>query len=433
MAPQIMKYRRSKNLTVLGMQWGDEGKGKIVDLLCPSFDAVVRYQGGNNAGHTVKFEDQHFVLHLIPSGILHSETTCILGSGVVVDPEAFLGEVEGLRERGVESHGRLFISDRATVVLNLHRHLDVAREAARKNQIGTTARGIGPAYESRASRSGIAFWELWSEGIEDRLRALWQRANHETGEESGSFSGLMETAEIWRETLSGYVADTTAMLHGLVRQRKRILFEGAQGALLDCGLGTYPFVTSSSATAGGVSAGTGVPPRETTNVLGVTKAYTSRVGEGPFPSELLDAFGEHLRERGNEVGTTTGRPRRCGWIDLVALRYAQEINGCGAIALTKMDVLDELAEIPVCVAYDINGVRVESFPASIEDLAAARPVLEVCPGWQTNTVGVTDFHRLPENARRYVEYLETALATPIAIVSTGPQREETIQRPDLLS
>ncbi len=426
----VSKARKKGNLTVLGMQWGDEGKGKVVDLLCPDFDAVARYQGGNNAGHTVKFEDQHFALHLIPSGILHPEMTCFLGNGVVVDPIAFLEEVEGLRERGVNCQGRLFISDRATVVLDLHRHLDVAREAARSNKIGTTARGIGPAYESRASRAGLAFWELWSEGIRGRLEALVARSRRELPDMDAeqALSQLSATVQEWREILSAYVADTTQMLNALLRQKKRILFEGAQGALLDLGLGTYPFVTSSAATAGGVSAGTGVAPRATGNVLGVVKAYTSRVGEGPFPSELHDAAGEHLRARGNEFGTTTGRPRRCGWLDLVALRYAQDVNGCSSLALTKLDVLDELEEIPVCVAYDINGVRVDAFPASIEDLAAARPVLEVLPGWGANTVGVTDYSDLPEDARRYVEFVERNLNAPASLISTGPRREETIVR-----
>lgn len=429
----MMSASSSTNLTVLGMQWGDEGKGKIVDLLCPDFDLVVRYQGGNNAGHTVKFSDQHFALHLIPSGILHDDSRCVLGNGVVVDPDAFLAEVEGLRERGVEARGRLFISDRATVVLDLHRALDTAREAAASDKIGTTAKGIGPAYESRASRQGLAFWELWSAGVEDRLRALRDRAAWEIGEANvAPVEALMRAVDGWRESLSDYVTDATAMLHRAATDGSRILFEGAQGMLLDRELGTYPYVTSSSTSAGGVATGTGLPPRITGNVLGIVKAYTSRVGEGPFPTELDDGWGEHLRTRGNEVGTTTGRPRRCGWVDLVALRYAQGVNGCSAFALTKLDVLDELEEIPVCVAYEVNGVAVDTFPASIEDLAAARPVLENLPGWQTDTVGLTDYEGLPANARAYVEYLENALGAPAAIISTGPRREETIVRSDLL-
>ena len=427
-----MTVNEANNLTVLGMQWGDEGKGKIVDLLCPDFEVVVRFQGGNNAGHTVKFEDQHFALHLIPSGILRPQSLCILGNGVVVDPDAFLDEIEGLRERGIEAGGRLFISDRATVVLPLHRQLDTAREAAAQDKIGTTAKGIGPTYESRASRQGIAFWELWSDGLNDRLRHLHQRAVHEIGTAATPLAALQEGVAGWRESLSDYVADTTTMLHTAAAEGRRILFEGAQGVLLDLGLGTYPFVTSSSTSAGGVASGSGLPPRATGNVLGIVKAYTSRVGEGPFPTELHDDSGEYLRTRGNEIGTTTGRPRRCGWIDLVALRYAQGVNGCSAFALTKLDVLDELAEIPVCVAYDINGVEVDTFPASIEELEAARPVLQSMPGWQSDTVGMTDYSQLPDNARKYVEYLENALGAPMALISTGPRREETIIRPELL-
>ena len=411
---------------IVGMQWGDEGKGKIVDLLCPAFDAVVRYQGGNNAGHTVKFEDRHFALHLVPSGILHDGMSCVLGNGMVIHPGALFEELDGLAEMDIDTAGRLFVSDRAHVLLPIHMEMDEELEEARGDQrIGTTARGIGPAYQTKIAREGVRFADLWSRDLPRRLESL-SRFLGKPGREAE----LLGLAASWRERLTPLVVNSTYLLHGWLDEGRSLLFEGAQGALLDIDHGTYPFVTSSSSTSGGACAGSSVPPAAIDGVLGVLKAYTSRVGEGPFPTELEDDTGEFIRERGNEFGTTTGRPRRCGWLDLVASGYARRVNGISSIALTKMDILDTLDEIPVCVAYSIDGEETRELPTDLEVLARAEPVYETLPGWQADTVGLTEFSDFPEAAQRYVRYIEHALRAPVSIVSTGPRREETCVRRD---
>jgi adenylosuccinate synthase len=419
------------NVVVVGLQWGDEGKGKIVDLLCPAFDAVVRYQGGNNAGHTVKFGNRHFALRLIPSGILQPELPCVLGNGMVVSPEAFFEEIGQLREAGVETEGRLFVSNRAQAVLPQLVELDRAREeAAGAGKVGTTGRGIGPTYEMKAARLGLRLSELGSPRLEERLRAQLVRVESELvalgAGRVGQPGPIADRCREWAERLAPYLADTEHLLHGWLDEGRSLLFEGAQGSLLDVDHGTYPFVTSSNPTAGGAATGTGVPPTSIEGVLGIVKAYTTRVGGGPFPGELTDERGEHLRKRGNEFGTVTGRPRRCGWFDAVAVRYAVRLNGSELVALTKLDVLDTLAEIPVCVAYRHRGETLTDLPSSLETLEQAEPVYETLPGWRTDTSGVLEFERLPRAARDYVAFLEQRIGAAVGLVSTGPRREETI-------
>jgi adenylosuccinate synthase len=419
------------NLVIVGLQWGDEGKGKIVDLLGPAFDAVVRYQGGNNAGHTVKFRDRHFALRLIPSGILQPGLPCVLGNGMVVSPEAFFEEIGQLREAGVETEGRLFVSNRAQAVLPQLIALDRAREeAAGQAKVGTTGRGIGPTYEMKAARLGIRLAELGSPRLEERLRAQLSRVEMELlalgAPRLGQPGPIADQCREWAERLAPYLADTEHLLHGWLAEGRALLFEGAQGSLLDVDHGTYPFVTSSSPTAGGAATGSGVPPTAIGGVLGIVKAYTTRVGGGPFPGELTDERGEFLRQRGNEYGTVTGRPRRCGWFDAVAVRYAVRLNGSELVALTKLDVLDTLDEIPVCVGYRHHGRVLTELPSSLETLEESQPVYETLPGWKSDTSGVLEFERLPRAARDYVSFLEERIGAAVGLVSTGPRREETI-------
>jgi adenylosuccinate synthase len=419
------------NVVIVGMQWGDEGKGKIVDLLCPAFDGVVRYQGGHNAGHTVKFGSRHFSLQLIPSGILHEGMQCVLGNGMVIAPDAFLSELAKLHEAGVRSAGRLFVSNRAHVLLPCHADLDQAREAARgSGRIGTTARGIGPAYENKASRFGLRMCDLDAPDLEDRLRLQLSRIQEELrslgGAELPPPARLADQCRSWGETLAPRLRDTERLLNDWIREGKSLLFEGAQGTLLDLDHGTYPYVTSSSSTAGGACTGTGVPPTRLDGAIGVLKAYTTRVGGGPFVSELTAAEGEFLRQRGNEYGTVTGRPRRCGWLDTVVARYSQTLNGIETIALTKLDVLDDLAEIPVCVGYRVGGETLRHLPPEQHSLEQAEPVLRTMKGWKRNTVGLLDPHELPQEARDYVDLIEQEVGASIALISTGPRREETL-------
>ncbi|HEX7180884.1 MAG TPA: adenylosuccinate synthase [Thermoanaerobaculia bacterium] len=421
------------NVIIVGMQWGDEGKGKIVDLLCPAFDGVVRYQGGHNAGHTVKFRDRHFSLHLIPSGILHPDMLCVLGNGMVVAPDAFLAELDRLHEAGVLSDGRLFISNRAHVLLPCHALLDRAREEARgDSRIGTTSRGIGPAYESKASRFGLRMCDLFAPDLEERLANQVRKIQAELeslGEgERPDPAAYADQCRQWGELLRPRLRDTEQLLNRWIADGKSLLFEGAQGALLDIDHGTYPYVTSSSSTSGGACTGTGVPPTRIHGAIGVLKAYTTRVGGGPFPSELHGDTAEFLRRRGNEYGTTTGRPRRCGWLDTVVARYAQLLNGVDAIALTKLDVLDDFDEIPVCTGYRLNGQTIRDLPPDQWSLEKAEPVLRTMKGWKTSTVGILDPAELPQAARDYVDFIEQEIAAPVSLVSTGPRREETMVR-----
>jgi adenylosuccinate synthase len=423
------------NVIIVGMQCGDEGKGKIVDLLCPAFDGVVRYQGGHNAGHTVKFRDQHFSLRLIPSGILHEGMSCVMGNGMVVAPDAFLEEIAQLEAMGVVTGNRLFVSNRAHALLSCHALLDQAREEARGTmRIGTTSRGIGPAYAAKASRYGIRLCDLFAPDLPELLALELDRIQaeltHLKGGELPSLDSYLEQIAGWRPRLQKHLADTEQLLNRWISDGKCLLFEGAQGTLLDIDHGTYPFVTSSNSTAGGACTGTGVPPTRIDGAIGVLKAYTTRVGGGPFPGELTDSLGEFLRKRGNEFGTVTGRPRRCGWLDTVVARYARLLNGIDTIALTKLDVLDELDEISVCVAYRVKGEVVRDLPPDRNSLEIAVPIFRTFPGWKCSTVGIVDDATLPKAARTYVDFIAEELNAPISLLSTGPRREETLVHAD---
>jgi len=421
-----------KTLVVLGLQWGDEGKGKIVDLLAPDFDVFVRFQGGANAGHTVKYDDKHFALHLIPSGILHPGKICVLGNGMVVDPFALLSEMDQLRGQGVAVDGNLFLSERAHIVLPQFQLLDQARESG-AGTIGTTGRGIGPAYEHKISRYGVRACDLSREkSLKERLDLLLPPLNHLLQhhygrtplDEGAVFDRLREAGE----KLRSHLVDSVALLHSLHGMGKRILLEGAQGTLLDVDHGTYPYVTSSTCTVGGALSGSGLSHKAVDGCLGVVKAYTTRVGNGPFPTELTDSLGEKIRARGNEFGTTTGRPRRVGWLDLVALKYAVQLNGVDRIALTKLDVLDDRSELRVCLRYRKHGTERTTLPANTEDLEHLVPDYEVLPGWNSITTGVKTFDTLPRPARDYIRFIEDYLKVPVAMISTGARREETIAR-----
>ena len=408
----------SRNLAILGAQWGDEGKGKIVDLLCDDFDVVARFQGGHNAGHTVKFGQSHFSLHLIPSGILHSGKLCVLGNGMVIDPRALMTEITRLRDQGVIIEDNLRISSAAHCILPIHAALDQAREkAAGSGKIGTTGRGIGPAYETKMSRAGVQMGDLRDEGILRRkveaihaeknvlLERLYGESAIETESTIEEYLRLGAEIEHW-------ITDTPDLLRDAMERGDRIMFEGAQGALLDVDHGTYPFVTSSNCSAGGIATGLGVPPSAIGPVMGVVKAYTTRVGEGPFPTELHDETGEFLRKRGNEFGTTTGRPRRTGWLDLDIVRNSVYLSGMTTLAVTKLDVLDDLEKIEVATGRDGSGEL----------------VWKTMPGWKSSTVSMSRFGDLPEAARNYVRMIEQICECEVSIVSTGPRREETILR-----
>jgi len=423
-----------ENLAVIGAQWGDEGKGKIVDLLCDDFDVVARFQGGHNAGHTVKFADKHYALRLIPSGIVHPGKLCLLGNGMVIDPVALLEEIDNLRKLGVQIDDNLKISDSAHVILPYHRALDLAREeAAGVAKIGTTGRGIGPAYETKVSRYGIRVADLLDPAV---LREKIEFACAEKnpilqtvyGKDTFDPAAIFDDYLRHGQTMAHRITNGPVWINEKIRSGKRVMFEGAQGTMLDVDHGTYPFVTSSSCIVGGVSTGLGVAPKHIGRVLGVAKAYTTRVGGGAFPTELTDQTGEHLRKRGNEFGTVTGRPRRTGWLDLAVLRTATMLNGLDAIALTKLDVLDDFAEIPICTRYNVHGERWKTFPAFAVAHDDYKPEYRVMKGWKSPTVGITTFDKLPAAAKDYIRFIEDETGTPITIVSTGPRREETIVR-----
>jgi adenylosuccinate synthase len=430
------------NLAIIGAQWGDEGKGKIVDLLAPHFDIVTRYQGGHNAGHTVIIHkdgaDQKFVLHLIPSGITHPDKTCVIGNGVVVSPTALLNEMDELRAQGVEvTPKNLLVSNRAHLILPYHVALDRQIEASRGgNAVGTTMRGIGPAYEEKMARRGLRAGDLTDAAtLAEKLSHNVTQANRLLSMLGGELideQKLIEDGFRWAELLAPHVCDTTYFLNHAVRDGKSLMFEGAQATMLDIDHGTYPFVTSSNCTIGGAIAGTGLPPAAIGVAIGVIKAYTTRVGGGPFPTELLDATGEGLRQRGGEFGASTGRPRRTGWFDAVVARYAVMVNGLNALALTKLDVLDEEPEIKICVAYRINGQLTDQVPYDAQALELAEPVYETMPGWQARTAGITRFADLPAAAQAYVNRLSELSGAPFAFISTGAERTQTIIELDLL-
>ncbi|MGE0704851.1 MAG: adenylosuccinate synthase [Vicinamibacterales bacterium] len=422
------------NLAVLGAQWGDEGKGKIVDLLTPSFDIVARYQGGHNAGHTVYVGGRKFVLRLIPSGILHDGITCVIGNGVVVDPQALFAEVDELAQAGIVVGDRLVVSDKAHLILPYHRDLDLLSEARRgERKIGTTSRGIGPAYEDKIARRGIRVGDLADPaGLEQNVRDNVTARNRLVHDTTMDWKPVLDTLRQNGERLRPWTRDVSLLLNEAMRAGKSILFEGAQGTLLDIDHGTYPYVTSSNATIGGVITGLGVGPKSIGAVLGVAKAYTTRVGEGPLPTELTGAMGNRLRESGNEFGAVTGRPRRCGWYDAVAVRYGVRINGLDALALTKLDVLDGLEQIDVCTAYRCGSRTLTEFPSDLGQLSSCQPVYESLPGWSEPTRGVRRYADLPENAKRYIARLEEITGVPAAIVSTGSERHDTIVRDDVM-
>lgn len=422
----------SHNVVILGTQWGDEGKGKIVDLLTEQADAVVRFQGGHNAGHTLVIGGQKTVLHLIPSGVLREGVQCLIGNGVVLSPEALLKEIDTLEDSGVPVQDRLKISAACPLILPYHVALDQAREARRgENKIGTTGRGIGPCYEDKAARRALRLGDLrdparFGSALEEVLDYHNHVLAHYYGVDTLEFSAVLDEALAHGERLMPMMADVTSLLHEYRKTQARLLFEGAQGSLLDIDHGTYPFVTSSNTTAGGTATGSGFGPLFLDYVLGITKAYTTRVGSGPFPTELFDETGLRLAERGHEFGATTGRPRRCGWFDAVALRTAVNINSVSGLCLTKLDVLDGLEEISVCVGYTNGAGETVANPIDAVDYENLRPVYETLPGWSESTVGLKSLDSLPANARAYISRLEALVGAPIDIISTGPDREETI-------
>ncbi len=421
-----------KNVVVIGTQWGDEGKGKVVDLLTDRADAVVRFQGGHNAGHTLVIDGKETVLHLIPSGVLRENVRCLIGNGVVLSPSALIEELEQLERGGVDARSRIGISESCPVILPYHIALDQAREAARgKKAIGTTGRGIGPCYEDKVSRRGIRLGEMLdADHFAERLREVMDYHNfaleHYFKFETVDYQAVLDEALAQAEQILPLIEDVPGTLHRLRAEGKSVMFEGAQGALLDIDHGTYPYVTSSTTTAGGAASGSGVGPRDLDYVLGIVKAYTTRVGAGPFPTELFDDDGNHLGEKGHEFGATTGRKRRCGWLDTVALRRSLRINSVTGMCITKLDVLDGLERVKICVAYRLDGKEVDTPPVGADRFAQCEPVFIEMPGWQESTVGATSMDELPAAARAYLQKIEELCETPIDIISTGPDRAETM-------
>ena len=425
-------------VVLLGAQWGDEGKGKATDLLGDRVDYVVRYQGGNNAGHTVVIGDQKYALHLLPSGILSPNVIPVIGNGVVIDPAVLLEEIKGLNERGIDT-SKLKISTNAHLITPYHRTLDkVSERFLGKSKIGTTGRGIGPAYADKINRMGIRVQDLFDKSIlEQKIEASLHYKNQVLlkvfNRKEITVKEVLDEYLVYAEILKPYVTDTVLLLDNALKANKTILLEGSQGTLLDVDHGTYPFVTSSNPTAGGASTGSGVGPTKITRVIGILKAYTTRVGSGPFPTELFDEDGEKLRKIGGEVGVTTGRNRRCGWFDAPIARYAVRVNGLTDFFLTKLDVLTGWEKIPVCVAYEVDGVRVEELPASQTDFHHAKPVYEYLPGWNEDISKARSLSELPKNAQAYVKFLEEISGAPMSAIGVGPGREETISVRDLIS
>jgi adenylosuccinate synthase len=422
---------RTKAIVVVGAQWGDEGKGKVVDYLASSFDYTARYAGGHNAGHTVMFDNRRFVLQLIPSGILRPGKKAVIGAGTVVDPVALIAELENLKKSGIEVRGRLFLSNRAHLIFPYHREMDRAAESARgAAKIGTTSRGIGPAYEDKMARRGIRVCDLLEpERFSEKLERVIAEKNAIS---SAAYGHPLETVGLLEQYLEiaahlrGLVADTAVLLNDALDKGETVLFEGAQGTMLDIDHGTYPYVTSSNATSGGVATGLGVAPTRITGVVGVTKAYTTRVGSGPFPTEMPDLDAQEVRARGNEFGAVTGRPRRCGWLDLVVLRYAMMLSGIDSMVVTKLDVFDHQAEIQVCTGYRYKGKPLKEMPPDVETLSQVEPDYKTLPGWQKPTPKIRDVKDLPEKARDYLSFISDQLQVEIGMISTGPERDATI-------
>jgi adenylosuccinate synthase len=417
---------------IVGTQWGDEGKGKIVDILSSEMDYVVRYQGGANAGHTINLKGKQYILHLIPSGILHPQTLCFIGNGVVVDPEALVEEINFLEGKGIVVDGRLWISERAHLIFEYHKILDQLRESSSgEKRIGTTGRGIGPAYADKVNRCGIRLIDLiekkvFEELLRSRIRSVNKMVTKIYEQPPINENEMVEKYLILRDKIIALKKDTSLALYQAVISGKKVLMEGAQGTLLDVDHGTYPFVTSSNPVSAGACIGSGISPTQVNEILGVMKAYTTRVGEGPFPTELSGSDGNEMREIGKEYGATTGRPRRCGWFDMVIGRYAARVNGLTGLAITKLDVLDSMKTIQICVGYQYKGKNIIEFPADVPSLENCEPIYESLPGWQRSTSDVTHYEELPENARIYLEYLEKQIGVPIKMISVGPMRKKTI-------
>jgi adenylosuccinate synthase len=419
-------------IVVIGTQWGDEGKGKIIDLLAEHADCVVRFQGGNNAGHTLVVKGEKFVFHLIPSGILHQGKRCIIGNGVVVDPQVLIEEIDNVKGKGyLQDDSQFLLSEEAHLIFPYHKRIDSGRERIRSGKIGTTGKGIGPAYEDRVSRDGIRVIDLADEAVfrgklEENLAQKNYYLTHVLGEKELELEPLYQEYMRYGERLRKYVANTSVFISQQIQEGNKVLFEGAQGTLLDVDHGTYPYVTSSNTVAGNACAGSGIGPTQIDEVVGVTKAYTTRVGGGPFPTELSDEIGEMLRERGGEYGATTGRPRRCGWFDAVVVRHAVRVNGLGGLAVTKLDTLTGLKTIKVCTAYQVGNDRITEFPSGAETVTRCEPVYEELEGWHEEITAAREVSQLPPAAQRYLERLEELTHTPLHIVSVGPQRDQTI-------
>lgn len=425
--------RGGVNVVLVGSQWGDEGKGKIIDILAKDFDYIVRYQGGNNAGHTVIVEDKEFIFHLIPSGILYPKKICCIGNGVVIDPEVFFDELKTLEQKGINFKNRLKVSGSSHVIFPYHRILDTLRETKRSNKIGTTGRGIGPCYSDKINRCGIRVIDLLNENIlrqklTDNLTEKNEIFNKVYGHKGFSFEEIYQTYLDYGKKLSPFVCDVAKLLNDASNKKKKILFEGAQGTFLDIDFGTYPFVTSSNATSGGAATGTGLALTKINKVVGVAKAYTTRVGEGPFPTEFDTEFGQKIRKLGKEFGATTGRPRRCGWFDSVLVKTAININGISELVITKLDVLDTLPKIKICIGYEYKGKIINDFPADFEVLTNCNPIYKEVNGWLVSTHEAKTYNALPENAKKYLKLIQDLVGAKIGMVSIGSKRKETVRR-----
>jgi len=420
------------NIVIVGTQWGDEGKGKIVDLLAEFADMVVRFQGGNNAGHTMVVNGEQFISHLVPSGILQGKT-CLLGNGMVVDPAVLVQELDELKSKGIHvGPDRLKISERAHIIMPYHKHIDLAREKMKGDKkIGTTGRGIGPCYEDKATRRGLRFVELLdTEDFDETVKSILKEKNsylkHCLCAGTLDAESIIDQYKAFAQRLAPHVVNISIVMDQAIKENKQILFEGAQGTHLDIDHGTYPFVTSSNTVSGNACCGAGIGPKEITGVVGIVKAYTTRVGSGPFPTELFDEIGDKIQKKGAEFGATTGRRRRCGWLDTVLLRNAVRLNGLTGLVITKLDVLGGLEQLKICTGYDYNGEIVPDFPASLKILGSCKPVYDILPGWQEDISGIRKFKDLPENAKKYLSRIEQLTETPIDIISVGPGRDETI-------